>query len=196
MLSIPSLPEGLQVVQIELPGSDYRALPTEFLIGSWKAGDPLFIVTLSSLMMRQDPSSLSPLSAPSTPPAHPYAAEFLRGVDKKFHLIYTTQNSPLSYEKQKKWLETFAFPKAPLIQIRKEKNGLSKQIKGWKDDGWKHLQWLVTHSQEEAQQSERAGIRSIHLILNEDKKTGAQNTPLQYLRASDWKEIGEIIKKK
>lgn len=148
-------------------------------------------------MMAQGPLSPLPfLTGRPTPPARPHAAHLLNRLHKNFSLLYVARNNILSYEKQKKWLETFAFPKAPLIRLAEKEKAFIQQIQHWEEEGWKEIKWIITDGEKEAKKLLEKGLKPVLLIpkkkLGEEKSK--EKTP-QLLKAHDWEEIEELIKK-
>ena len=106
------------------------------------------------------------------------------------------RNNILPYEKQKKWLETFAFPKAPLIRLAEKEKAFIQQIDHWKEKGWEELKWVITDGKEEAKALLEKDLKPILLLpkkeMDEEKSKEKTHQPL---RASDWGKIEELIKK-
>ena len=196
-LTIKPLSQGLNKIQVQLVNSDYRALPSEFLVGAFNLTDPIVLVMTSSLMLGQPTPSIPipGLGSPLIPPARPHAAEMLTQLEPQLSYVYLTHEVPLTFGQQKKWFETFAFPEAPLISAKGGTKGVLKKVKKWKEDGWKRLDWLVTDSQDEAQKFSDTGISSIHLTTKKTDEGESDRNGRGVFTASDWKEVGEIIKK-
>jgi len=196
-LTIKPLSQGLHKIQVQLVNSDYRALPSEFLVGAFNLTDPIVLIMTSSLMLGQPTPSIPipGLGSPLMPPARPHAAEMLTQLEPKLSYVYLTHEVPLTFGQQKKWFETFAFPQAPLINAKGGTKGVLNMVKKWKEDGWKRLDWLVTDSKEEAQKISDAGIPSIHLTPKKTDEGESDRNETTVFTAFDWKEVGKMIKK-
>ena len=191
-----ALPKGLHTIRVELKNSSFRALPEEFLIASWDQKQPLLIVTTSTLMMaQQGPLPLLAFLS-GGPPARPHAAHLLNRLKEAFSLLYVARNNILPYEKQKKWLETFAFPKAPLIRLAEKEKAFIQQIHRWEEKGWEELKWIITDREEEAEHLLEKGLTPIFLSPKKEKdEEKTKGKTRQILKAHDWEEIEELIKK-
>jgi hypothetical protein len=196
-LTIKPLSRGLHKIQVQLVNSDFRALPSEFLVGAFNLADPIVLIMTSSLMWVQPTPSipLPGLGSPLMSPARPHAAETLTQLETQLSYVYLTDEVPLTFGQQKKWFETFAFPEAPLINAKGGTKGVLKKVKKWKKEGWKRLDWLVTDSKEEAQKISDAGVPSIFLTTKKTDEKESDRNKTGVFTASDWKEVGEMIKK-
>jgi hypothetical protein len=194
-MALPPLPAGLHKIRVELPESTFQAEPKEILVGSWNPKEPFLVVMAPSLLLNRPPSSPPPfLTTPPIPAALPHAAELLTRAQKEYHLLFLTRDNPLSYNEQKKWLETFAFPEVPLIKIREGKRAILEQIQHWKKAGWNRFEWIITDSREEAESLLKEGLRPILLTNEKEKKKKAKTESPHPLEAEDWKAVGELIR--